>query len=95
MPYELPEWAEEKLRGVTLEEVSEVLNAPRRWARPSTGGTLQVTLVAGRTEAGRPLRVALHSLERFRTLILAAGELTGDQLAEFEKWEVSNEPNQQ
>ncbi|MFI7524567.1 hypothetical protein [Nocardia salmonicida] len=95
MPYELPEWAESKLRGVTREEVEEVLSAPHRWARPSTGGTLKATLIAGRTTAGKPVKVAVHALGPFRSLILAAGELTGEDLAEFEKWEVAaDEPYQ-
>ncbi|MGW6728746.1 hypothetical protein ACWF9G_22840 [Nocardia sp. NPDC055029] len=91
MPYELPEWAESKLRGVTRDEVKEVLTARRRWPRPSTGGPVPVTLIAGRTRAGKPVKVAVREVEPFRSLIVAAGELTGDDLAEFEKWEVSTD----
>ncbi|MFI7531627.1 hypothetical protein [Nocardia salmonicida] len=95
MPYELPEWAESKLRGVTADEVDQVLTARRRWPRPSTGGPVPVTLIAGRTHAGRALVVAVREVEPFRSLILAAGELTGTDLEVFEKWEVStNEPNE-
>ncbi|MGF0320930.1 hypothetical protein [Nocardia fluminea] len=96
MPYELPEWAESKLRGVTPEEVHEVLTARRRLPRPSTGGEVPVTLIAGRTHAGRPVVVAVREVEPFRSLIITASELTGAMLADFEKWEVStNGPHEE
>ncbi|MFB7837831.1 hypothetical protein ACWIGW_45395 [Nocardia brasiliensis] len=91
MPYELPWWAESKLRGVTREEVDQVLTARRRWPRPSTGGPVRVTLIAGRTLAGRPVVVAVREVAPFQSLIVAAGELSGDDLAAFEQWEASSD----
>jgi hypothetical protein len=91
MPYELPPWAESKLRGVTREEVDQVLTARRRWPRPSTGGPVRVTLIAGRTATGRPVMVAVREVVPFRSLIVAAGELTGADLAAFEDWEVKTD----
>ncbi|UGT62153.1 hypothetical protein [Nocardia asteroides] len=87
MPYELPEWAESKLRGVTPDEIDQVLSGRRKWPRPSTGASLRVTLIAGRTEAGRPLFVAVHRVGTFHWLVLGAEELTGAELAAFEDWE--------
>ncbi|KZM73314.1 hypothetical protein [Nocardia terpenica] len=91
MGYDLPEWAESKLRGITAAEVFEVLGARRRWARPSLGGPIRVTLVAGRTAAGRPLMVAVREIERFTSLIIAARELTDADLAAFEIWEAETD----
>ncbi|MFE7745119.1 hypothetical protein [Nocardia sp. NPDC057455] len=91
MPYELPPWAESKLRGVTAEEVDQVLTARRRWPRPSTGGPVPVTLIAGRTNTGRPLVVAVREVARFHSVVIAAGELTGEDLTAFEEWEVRSE----
>ncbi|WP_327146793.1 hypothetical protein [Nocardia sp. NBC_01327] len=95
MPFELPVWAIDALRGVTPEEVYQALNAPRRWARPSTGAPIRVTLIAGRTTAGRPLVIACREIEHFTLLIIGARELTGSDLTVFEKWEEhSDEPFQ-
>jgi hypothetical protein len=45
------------------------------------GGPVRVTLIAGRTGVGRPVVVAVREVEPFRSVIVAAGELTGDDLA--------------
>ncbi|WP_331722950.1 hypothetical protein [Nocardia sp. NBC_00511] len=91
MPFELPDWALDALRGVTPEEIFQVLRARRRWARPSTGAPIQVTLIAGRTHSGRPLVVATREIEPFTWMIIAARELTGADLALYEKWEVTTD----
>ncbi|ATL72487.1 hypothetical protein [Nocardia terpenica] len=91
MPYELPEWAAARLRGVTVAEVFQVLRARRKWARPSTGSDLRVTLIAGRTDAGRPILVAVHQDAPFHSVIIAAGELTGDNLDAFTRWEAETD----
>ncbi|MEU2106413.1 hypothetical protein [Nocardia sp. NPDC019255] len=93
MPYWLPDWAESHLRGVTREEVDQVLTARRRWPRPSTGGPIRVTLIAARTASGRPVVVAVREVAPFESLVVAAGELAGADLAAFEKWEAeADEP---
>ncbi|WP_280264672.1 hypothetical protein [Nocardia wallacei] len=89
MPYWLPPWAESHLRGVTPEEVDQVLTARRRWPRPSTGGPVRVTLIAGRTLAGRPVVVAVREVAPFESIVVAAAELAGEDLAAFEEWEVT------
>ncbi|MFR9753638.1 hypothetical protein ACL02S_21735 [Nocardia sp. 004] len=93
MPYELPEWAASRLRGVTVAEVFQVLEARRRWARPSMGSELHVILIAGRTDAGRPIMVAVHEVAPFHSVIIAAGEMSGGNLDTFTKWEAeADEP---
>ncbi|WP_157103545.1 hypothetical protein [Nocardia harenae] len=93
MPFQLPEWAESRLRGVTPGEVDEALSARRRLALPSTSEHPQVTLIAARTHSGRPLIVAVHRVGQWQWEIIAAGELTGERLAVFQRWEEgSDEP---
>ncbi|MBL1080238.1 hypothetical protein JK358_38170 [Nocardia sp. 2] len=87
MPFELPDWARAALRGVTPEEIEQVLRARRRWARPSTGAPIQVTLIAGRTTSGRPLVIATREISPFTAIVISARELTGADLAVYEEWE--------
>ncbi|GAB2451627.1 hypothetical protein GCM10027262_76020 [Nocardia tengchongensis] len=91
MPIEIPPWAEARLRGVTVAEVFQVLRARRRWARPSTGHELTVTLIAGRTDSGRPILVAVREVAPFESIVIAAGELIGDSLDEFTRWEAETD----
>jgi len=91
MPFEIPDWAAARLRDVTVAEVFQVLRARRRWARPSTGNDLTVTLIAGRTDAGRPIMVAVHQDAPFHAIVIAAGPLTGDNLEAYTRWEAETD----
>ncbi|WP_331758419.1 hypothetical protein OG225_40500 (plasmid) [Nocardia sp. NBC_01377] len=78
-----------RLAGIERHEVVEVLYAEHRWPRrgidPTTG--LSPLTIWGRTEEGRPLIVTLRDLSGFDHQIVAAQDMTADQLQEFNKWE--------
>jgi hypothetical protein len=77
------------MAGIERHEVIEVLYADRRWPRrgidPVTG--LSALTIWGRTDSGRPLIVTIRHLDGFDHQIVAAHQMTPDQLNEFSKWE--------
>jgi hypothetical protein len=45
--------------------------------------------ISGRTQAGRPLIVAVRKIGDFDHQIIGAREMTPEELARFEKWEAT------
>jgi hypothetical protein len=69
-------------------EVRQVLDAARRWPRPGADRAgFRVLTVWGRTRAGRPLIVAVYYVHGFVWKIIGARDMTGAELAEFDRWE--------
>ncbi len=89
MPYEWEEWGLRSLMGIEPYEVRQVLEGKSRWPRPgadpSTG--LRAVAIWGRTQAGRPLVVAVYHVSGFTWKIISAREMTAGELAEFARWE--------
>lgn len=77
------------MAGVERHEVIEVLYADRRWPRravdPVTG--LAALTIWARTDDGRPLIVTLRPRDHFDHQIVAARQMTPEQLEEFVEWE--------
>lgn len=65
--------------------------ARRRWARPSTGHELTVTPIARWTDSGRPILVAVREVAPSGSIVIAVGELVGDNLDEFTRWEAETD----
>lgn len=88
MGYEWPDWALDGLDGIEPYEVVQVLGARRRWPRPakSPAGVAVVT-VWGRTNAGRPLIVAVRKTDTWTWSILGARDLSSSEATEFARWE--------
>ncbi|QLY29913.1 hypothetical protein H0264_32675 [Nocardia huaxiensis] len=95
MGYEIPEWAMEiaERLGVEPHELMQVLTGPgRRWPRPVRGtGDLPALMVIGRTGTGTPLAVVMRPLSQWDQQVIGVLAVTGDLLAEFERWEKGNE----
>jgi hypothetical protein len=86
--YNWPEWALLSLIGIDPREVLQVLTGARRWPRRARGpGGLAVLTVWGRTDARRPLIVAVRRTEDWQWDILGAVDMNDTQVAEFECWE--------
>lgn len=76
------------LVGIEPHEVRQVLAATHRWPRPGTGpGGLPILSVWARTDAGRPLIVALYRSGGFTWKIVGARDLTDTEKVEFADWE--------
>ncbi|MGV9336667.1 hypothetical protein [Nocardia sp. NPDC003726] len=77
------------MAGIERFEVIEALYADHRWPRrgvdPVTG--VSALTIWARTDSGRPLIVTLRLLDGFDHQIVAAQQMTPDQLQEFSKWE--------
>ncbi len=77
------------MAGIERHEVIEVLYADRRWPRravdPVTG--LTALTIWARTGDGRPLIVTLRPRDHFEHQIVAARQMTPEQLEEFVAWE--------
>lgn len=76
------------LVGIEPYEVRQVLEAKYRWPRlgADPAGSRVLTLW-GRTRAGRALIVAVYQVGGFTWKIIGAREMTGEELAEFVRWE--------
>jgi hypothetical protein len=76
------------LRGVEPYEVMQALGARRRWPRRAEGpyGHVAMTIWA-RTDAGRPLIVAVRQLSGWDWQIVGARDLRPDELRGVERWE--------
>jgi hypothetical protein len=89
------EWIEvvlAKLVGIDPSEVTEVLSDERRWPRPAIAlGGVEVLTMWGRTDAGRPLMVALRRKDDWDWWIAGARELTPAESAQLERWEARHE----
>ncbi|WP_369634507.1 hypothetical protein [Nocardia sp. JMUB6875] len=77
------------MAGIERHEVLEIVYGQQRWPRrgvdPVTG--LRVLSIWARTDGGRPLIVTLRPLGGFDYQIVAAHQMTSDQLEEFRQWE--------
>jgi hypothetical protein len=87
--YEWLPWALAALTGIEQDEVVQVLAAARRLPSAATSGVVPFVAISGRTDAGRPLIVAVRKIGDFDQQILGVREMTADELATFEKWEAT------
>lgn len=88
MGYEWAGWSLEALRGIEPYEVLQTLGARRRWPRHAVGPSgLPGLTVWARTEAGRPLIVAVRRLDEWRWLIIGARDMHLPEQIEFARWE--------
>jgi hypothetical protein len=92
MGYEWLDQALEKLRGIDPYEVVQVLGSSRRWPRTAMSSTtgIGVLTIWARTEAGRPLMVAVRRTDEWDWQIVGARELRPGELVDFEQWEARN-----
>ncbi len=85
------EWlirALETLVDINPYEVIQVLGASRRWPRTATSDTgVEVLTVWARTDAGRPLIVAVRRVGEWDWQMVGARELRVGELHEFEQSE--------
>lgn len=79
------------LRGIEPYEVMQALSAPRRLPIAARSGGIPVVTVWARTNAGRPLIVALRKAGRLDQDIIGAREMTAAELARFEQWEETSD----
>ncbi|MFF5073075.1 hypothetical protein ACFY2R_18260 [Micromonospora olivasterospora] len=77
------------LTGVEPYEVAQVLSARRRLPLAATSGGLPFVAVLGRTQAGRPLVVAVRKVGKFDQQIIGAREMNAAELKRFEAWEMT------
>jgi hypothetical protein len=88
VPYEWDDWALQALAGIEPYEVLQIISARHRWPRRgATPDGLAALTIWGRTQAGRPLIVAVHHQSGFTWKIIGAREMTTGELAEFLRWE--------
>jgi hypothetical protein len=86
------EWLAEALaalRGVEPYEVVQVLRAARRMPLAAESAGVRFLTISGRTQAGRPLVVAVRLLGGLDQQIIGAREMTPQELKRFEAWEAS------
>ncbi|GGK76876.1 hypothetical protein GCM10012284_08550 [Mangrovihabitans endophyticus] len=84
------EWLAEAvaaLRGVEPYEVLQALSAARRMPLVAESAGVRFLTISGRTQAGRPLIVAVRLLGGMDQQIIGAREMTPRELARFEAWE--------
>jgi len=84
------EWLTEALaalRGVESWEVLQVLSAGRRMPLAAESAGVRFLTVSGRTQAGRPLIVAVRLLGGHDQQIIGAREMSSVELKRFEAWE--------
>ena len=93
--YDIPEWIMELAAryGIEPYEIMQVLSGPRpRLPRKAVGaGGLTVLMIIGRTSSGAPLAVLVRTLGKFDHQVVGIMPVTGELLAEFEKWEEGHE----
>ncbi|MEV6303537.1 hypothetical protein AB0M02_29295 [Actinoplanes sp. NPDC051861] len=86
------EWLAEALaalRDVETWEVTQVLSAKRRLPLAAESAGVHFLTISGRTDAGRPLVVAVRLLGGYHQQIIGARAMTPEELARFEAWERS------
>jgi hypothetical protein len=91
MPYVWLPVALAMLRGIEPYEVMQVLYAKRRLPVPGRSGDVPIIAICGRTNAGRPLAVAVRRTGRLNQEIVGARDLNPDELARFEHWEAEQD----
>jgi hypothetical protein len=87
VPYTWLAIALERLRGISADEVIEVLGADRRMPVSASHDGLPVLTIWARTRAGRPLIVALRPLGKFDYEIVGASDMTDEQQQHLCQWE--------
>ncbi|WP_189077652.1 hypothetical protein [Mangrovihabitans endophyticus] len=87
MGYEWLAEAVAALRGVEPYEVLQALSAARRMPLVAESAGVRFLTISGRTQAGRPLIVAVRLLGGMDQQIIGAREMTPRELARFEAWE--------
>jgi hypothetical protein len=76
------------LRDIEAYEVEQALSTSKRWPRPTFGREGQPVLgIWARTNAGRPLIVAMRHEGNLDWLIVGARDMRPDERTEFEQWE--------
>ena len=90
MGYEWLAAALAALRGVEPYEVLQALSAPRRWPVAAQSGGVRFLTIWARTQAGRPLIVAVRLLGGLDQQIIGAREMTEQEQAQFEAWEATS-----
>ena len=78
------------LRGVSPHEVMQALAAPRRMPLAAESAGVRFLTVSARTDAGRPLIVALRLRGDLDQQIIGARDMTPAELARFEAWEAAS-----
>ena len=93
MGYEWLSLALDSLAGIAPSEVTQVLAGKRRWPRMATdpGTGITVLTIWGRTQAGRPLIVAIREVGDLEWQIVGARPVQLGELAEFEEWEAKTD----
>lgn len=84
------EWLNEALaalRGVEPYEALQVLSAHRRMPLAAESAGVWFLVICGRTQADRPLIVAVRLLGDLDQQIIGAREMTPQELKRFEAWE--------
>jgi hypothetical protein len=79
------------LRGIEPYEVMQVLSAKRRLPVPGTSGNVPIIAICARTNAGRPLVIAVRQIGGFEQQIVGARDLNPDELPQFEQWEAGHD----
>lgn len=79
------------LRGIEPYEVMQALSAPRRLPVAARSGGMPVLTIWARTNAGRPLIVALRKSGPLDQDIIGAREMTAAELGRFEQWEMTSD----
>jgi hypothetical protein len=86
--YEWTSWALRALQDIEPHEVSQVLAAERRWPRRAKSPEgLVVLTVWGRTDAGRPLIVAVRRADEWTWQVVGARAMRPDEQRELQSWE--------
>jgi hypothetical protein len=87
------EWLPEALaalKDVEPYEVAQVLSARRRLPLAAQSAGVPFVAISGRTNAGRPLIVAVRKIGDFDQQIIGAREMTPQELDRFEAWEATS-----
>jgi hypothetical protein len=87
VPYRWLEIALASLRGIEPHEVLQALAGARRLVAPSVGTDIALVGIFARTEAGRPIAVALRRAQGLDWWIVGARDMTADERKAFEAWE--------
>lgn len=87
------DWLPESLAAlidIEPDEVVQVLSAQRRLPLAARSAGVAFIAVCGRTDAGRPLIVAVRRVGDFDQQIIGAREMTDGELERFEAWEATS-----
>ncbi|WP_157555011.1 hypothetical protein [Nocardia crassostreae] len=93
--YDIPEWALELAAryGIEPYQIMQALTGPgRKWPRPVRGqGDLPALMIIARIASGTPLAIVVRPLSQWDQQVIGVMPVTGELLADFEKWEEHND----